>query len=191
MSLTNPLSKCILVLTALAVLLSGQIIAAPAKAQASASDRAFSPFGMCSHPMWGYGHATIDRELDALSAAGGKWLRFDAEWRDGEPQRGVYYDWYFRQIDYICSAAKARGIEVQVNVFGTPGWANGGKGLAVPPTNDADFANFIRKMVATYRGRIKYWEIWNEQNISEFWQPSPDAARYTRLLKAAYEAAKA
>jgi hypothetical protein len=37
---------------------------------------------------------------------------------------------------------------------------------------------------------VHAYEIWNEPNLSSFWMPSPDPARYTQLLKLAYPAIK-
>src|SRR5439155_16312422 len=53
----------------------------------------------------------------------------------------------------------------------------------------AQFAQYVSRTVGRYRGKVKYWEIWNEPNIPTFWKP-PNAADYTKLLKAAYAAAK-
>lgn len=183
--------KGILLLTTLAVLVAGQVVPASQPAAAAESSRAFSPFGMAGHPMWGdRSNSDIDRELDAMATAGARWIRFDIGWLNFESARGQYESYFFNKLDYIVGAARRRGIEPQVAVFGTPKWANGGAGMYVPPTSDADFANFMAKMASTYQGRIKYWEIWNEPNLKDFWQPQPDAARYVRLLKAAYVAIK-
>ena len=38
--------------------------------------------------------------------------------------------------------------------------------------------------------RIKHWEMWNEENGVDFYRPRPDAKTYTKLLKAAWLAAK-
>ena len=47
-------------------------------------------------------------------------------------------------------------------------------------------------MVATrYAGKVSAYEVWNEPNYYVFWQPTPDAAAYTALLKVAYTAIKA
>ena len=46
-------------------------------------------------------------------------------------------------------------------------------------------------MVKRYKDRVKVWEIWNEENSAIFWKPSPSAAGYAALLKAAYAAIKA
>ena len=37
---------------------------------------------------------------------------------------------------------------------------------------------------------VRYFEIWNEPNLADFWEPKPDPAAYTADLKAAYTAIK-
>jgi Glycosyl hydrolases family 39 len=56
-----------------------------------------------------------------------------------------------------------------------------------PPANEeqiAAFTRYVEWMVNHFRGRVEYYEIWNEPNI-EYWNPKPDARRYGTLFKAA------
>src|SRR5712692_8820648 len=69
--------------------------------------------------------------------------------------------------------------------------------IFVPPTTDEQIEAFLKYtpfMVAHFRDRVRYWELWNEPNIG-YWQPTPDilhgtekerhvakARRYGRLL---------
>jgi hypothetical protein len=47
-------------------------------------------------------------------------------------------------------------------------------------------------MVATrYAGKVSAYEVWNEPNYYRFWEPTPDPAAYTALLKVGYTAIKA
>jgi hypothetical protein len=49
---------------------------------------------------------------------------------------------------------------------------------------------FVRAVTARYKGRVSAWELWNEENHPTFWQPVPDAAAYSRLLKITYQEIK-
>ncbi|HLY16894.1 MAG TPA: hypothetical protein VKR61_06695 [Bryobacteraceae bacterium] len=51
------------------------------------------------------------------------------------------------------------------------------------PEQIAAFIKYTQFMVAHFRGRIKYYALWNEQDI-DYWNPQPDAEDYGRLLKA-------
>ena len=47
-------------------------------------------------------------------------------------------------------------------------------------------------MAQRYKGKIKYYQIWNEPNLESEWNGQQvDAARYVELLKGAYQRIKA
>lgn len=176
--------------TLLALLLTVTVFASTALA---ADARTTSPFGMCSHMLWGYSHSEIDGELNAMHNAGASWLRVDVSWRDIETSDNIYNQALLSSLDYIVSSAAAKGIAVQAVVMEIPNWANGNAGMWTPPTNDAKFTEFMQFLSARYAGRITYWEIANEVNEIDFWNvpriSSP--ARYTQFLKAGYQGVKA
>lgn len=132
--------------------------------------------------------AELARRLDGIAATGARWIRIDFDWSGLEPSRGSF-DWGY--MDRIVNAATARGIKVLAILAYTPAWARpGGTGTHYPPTNPADFANFARATVDHYAGVVRHWEIWNEPNLSSFWQPAANPAAYTTLLNATYDAIK-
>ncbi len=56
-----------------------------------------------------------------------------------------------------------------------------------PPTTPAQieaFSNYVAWMVKHFKGRVQYYEIWNEPNI-DYWNPAPNPEEYGRLFKAA------
>jgi hypothetical protein len=56
----------------------------------------------------------------------------------------------------------------------------------------ATYAAFASEAVKRYAAMgVHAYEVWNEPNIAAFWQPAPDAAAYTELLRTAYPAIKA
>ena len=50
--------------------------------------------------------------------------------------------------------AQVRGLEVLMTIWGTPGWANGGKAASFLPKNMTDFKNFCRALAARYSGAL-------------------------------------
>ncbi len=60
-------------------------------------------------------------------------------------------------------------------------------------TADGDPVNtwgrFVYTVAGRYRDAVKYWEVWNEPDLSGFW--SGTSADYARLLKVAYRAVRA
>jgi len=141
--------------------------------------------------MWGSrSRADIDAELDAIAGAGGRIIRFDVGWASFEYEKGRFSSYFEDRLDYIVEGALNREIEPQLVILSTPAWANGGKGLRYPPTDPDDISGFIYNLVDRYRGRVRYFEIWNEPDVAAYWPPGPNAGQYMSLLRVAYTAAK-
>jgi hypothetical protein len=68
----------------------------------------------------------------------------------------------------------------------TPAWARPeGTTDKAPPTDPAAFANFARAAALRYAPLgVHHWELWNEPNVTAFWEPAPNPADYAALLKA-------
>lgn len=175
-----------------AALAVGMLVSGFSATAALAAPRTVSPFGLNSHMLWGYSRTEITRELDAMSASGAAWLRIDVSWRGFETSKGVYDTALLGNLDFIVAEAAARGISVAPVVLAVPDWANGNQGRWTPPTNDQDFADFMRFMAARYSGKITYWELGNEVNETGFWNVDRAAspARYTAFLKKGYAGTK-
>ena len=90
------------------------------------------------------------------------------------------YDWslYDRTVDY----AQQYGMSVLFSIYGTPGWANGGKGTNVAPTKGLDLRNFAYAAATRYSGTfegedgrllpaVRLWLAWNEPNNPVFLTP--------------------
>jgi polysaccharide biosynthesis protein PslG len=154
-----------------------------ASASAAASPGLLDPvFGMSGHLMW-HDVATAVRQLDMVTQDGLGVIRFDVSWRNSEPAKGSYQ--YLDKLDQIVDAANQRGLKVVITIVETPGWANGGQSLWVPPDDPADYAAFAGMLAARYAGRVLAWEVWNEPDTRLFWLPNPDPVAYTKLLLAA------
>lgn len=86
-------------------------------------------------------------------------------------------DWSL--YDRVVQFAARNGIAVYFSVYGTPGWANGSRGLNVPPTRMKDLENFVYVAATRYGGRyltpqlvrlpaVRHWIAWNEPNNPVF-----------------------
>src|SRR6202167_426675 len=51
------------------------------------------------------------------------------------------------------------------------------------PAQIAAFLKYVQFVVGHFRGRIRYYALWNEQDI-DYWNPLPNPEDYGRLLKA-------
>lgn len=134
--------------------------------------------------------AELAWELDGIVAAGAAWIRVDFDWWKIQPYAG---SWDWAVTDHVVTEARARGLQVLGMVGYTPPWARpAGTTDKHPPSNPADYANFARGVAEHYAPMgVHTFEIWNEPNMSMFFQPVPSPSKYTALLKAAYPAIKA
>jgi len=115
------------------------------------------------------------------------------------------YNWalYDRTVEYAAQS----GVHVLFSVYGTPTWANAGKGMNVAPTSAIDLRNFViaaaRRYSGTYKGpdgrilpAVKEWLAWNEPNNPIFLKPQyrktsagwviQSAVDYARICNAIY-----
>ena len=159
-------------------------LSAPAAASAAAK-------GMDTDLTWGTSSSTQQQTVATLQDAGATWTRLTISWHDVETSPGQYNASTLAAVDNAVSLARARGINVDIDVLAAPGWETGSSNQYAPPARTADYANFIRAMATRYRGQVAAWEIWNEENISRFWATGANAAQYAALLQAAYPAVKA
>lgn len=151
-------------------------------------------FGINSHLASRYpNYQTLSQPAGVLADTGAGWAREDFQWHRIEPQPGRF-DWGF--TDRVVELLTARGINI-VGVLGpSVGWATpfaGDKSSNVSfyPPDPQRYAAFAQAVVAHYRGRVSYWEVWNEPDNAHYWQPAPDPAAYARLLQTAAPAIKA
>lgn len=141
----------------------------------------------------------VARSLDLIKAAGFRYVKQELVWSDVErPRKGEYQDaavpekssWV--QYDRIVDLAQQRGIGVILRIDTSPDWARpGSTKIQTPPERYADYGDFVAAVVQRYRGRVHYYQIWNEPNWEFEWGGRPATpAQYTALLKIAYTRAK-
>jgi len=131
-----------------------------------------------------HNHAVLKALRDSKPA----WVRVFLGWNGLEPAQGAYNTAEIANYQHFFDALPA-GTKIDVDVWGSPGWANGGSSnVATPPTSDAAYAGFVNYLANAFHGRVAAWEIWNEEDNSGWWSGTP--AQYVALLKAAYPAIK-
>ncbi len=131
---------------------------------------------------------TSPKVAAAIRASKPAWVRVFLVWGDVEPSQGSYSGGWISLYQHFFASLPAR-TKIDVDVVGTPAWANGGSSsIATPPVNDSDYASLMNYLVNAFHGRVAAWEIWNEENSASWWNGS--AGQYAALLKAAYPAIK-
>ncbi|MGQ9586323.1 MAG: cellulase family glycosylhydrolase [Anaerolineae bacterium] len=144
-----------------------------------------------------------ERVVRMAAEAGFHWLRQEFPWEDieihgkgdfedrrHEPHRSAW-----DKYDQIVALAEKYGMELIVRLSNPPPWSRAqgdAAGTYAPPDDYGDFGDFVAAVVGRYRGRIRYYQIWNEPNIYPEWGEQPVNPReYTELLKVGYARAKA
>src|SRR5580765_8533861 len=111
----------------------------------------------------------------------------------------------FDDLDEFVRNAGLHGMEVMLTIWGTPKWANHGKGQNYAPSNFSDLRKFAQAVASRYSGRhrgypfVRYYTVWNESNLGLFLSPQygprthkPVAPKiYAGIYRAAYAGIKA
>ncbi|MBI2897823.1 MAG: hypothetical protein HYY06_29965 [Deltaproteobacteria bacterium] len=118
--------------------------------------------------------------LETSAEAGVSSIRADLLWDRIEPERGAFD---LSGSDTILADVESRGLSLLgLLAYGTS-WASARGEARYPPDDPADFAAFAGSVAARYVGRIRQYEVWNEENVGlRFWPPEPDPAAYAALL---------
>lgn len=136
---------------------------------------------------WYNGQRTVEWEgemLDTISGACATVLRTGLDWAQIEPDPPVngQHRYRWEDFDRIVEGANARGIEVVGLIVTSPAWANGQPESDVhlhPPAEAFrdDYIVFLWELAKRYKGKIRYYEFWNEAN-SCGWRPgcAPEGA---------------
>lgn len=154
-------------------------------ATAAKSKELISPFGIGLHSIQG-DVKEHQIAIEQCKDAGIKLVRDEVLWQNVEKEKGVLKieDKVMQNIENTLKA----GLEILLILdYGNPLYDNGN----APVSKEAveAFARYCEFMTRSLKGKVKYWEVWNEPNIF-FWKPAPNAKDYTNLLKAAYKACK-
>jgi len=124
------------------------------------------------------------------------WRLWDAYvfWPDLEKEHN---QWHFETLDKHVEIAEKNSYTIVLTLGQTPYWAAsnpyikspyGDRVKPVAPKSIDLWANYIRVVGTRYKGRIKYWEIWNEPDIFLFYNGS--IQKMVELAKVAYEILK-
>ena len=133
--------------------------------------------------------AELAKRLDDMASLHVQWIRMDFAWSEVQPTSSRAYDW--ANIDRVVAAATTRHIQVLPVLAYSPAWARGANCTTekCAPADPAAFAAFAVQAAARYAPQgVNAWEIWNEPNAKDFWQPYPSASDYASLLHVTHAA---
>ena len=117
-------------------------------------------------------------------------------WKDVNPAQGVF-NW--SELDRRVALVESWGGKPLLVLGLTPQWAaknpaagdpRWGAGTASPPANIAYWNDYVRSVATRYGARIAGYELWNEANLTTFWQGSTKelynlASSASAIIKAA------
>jgi len=116
-------------------------------------------------------------------------------WPQLEAKRG---EWQFARLDTYVDWAQAHGVQILLPLGLSPTWASArpqepsaygsaagsGAGYAAEPASPDDWRTYVRTVAQRYKGRIRYYELWNEVTDKGFFTGSVvDLASLARVAK--------
>ncbi len=159
-----------------------------------------NPFGVNTFLEQEVEETKVRQTLQMIHDAGFHWIRQEFPWEDiEEPGKGQYWDVKYNhstwdKYDLIVRLAPEYDIQIIARLDHPPAWTRHdgrARGDFAPPDNYNDYGDFVATVVNRYKGKIKYYQLWNEPNIYPEWGNQPvNAADYVRLLKIGYTRAK-
>ncbi len=140
------------------------------------------------------------KTVEEARLAGIRWAKQHMPWYEIQPEPGEY-NW--AKFDRIVDLYVEHGMEVILRLdfpaawVPPVAWAPGeklGPPNNIPPASPEQYAEFVRATVEHFRGRVRFYQIWNEPNLITEWGLNPqhpvDPAEYVTLLAAATRAAR-
>ena len=138
-----------------------------------------------------------EKAYEKVAELGVKWIRIQSGWARTEKQKGVYD---FAWLDDIVDNLLRRGLqpwiclcygnglynEQAAKVFGSVG---------CPPINTEEernaWSNYVTAVTRRYRGKVEWYEVWNEPDGKWCWKHGPDGTEYGEMVIATAKAVKA
>ena len=135
----------------------------------------------------------INARLDLMQSLGVTNVRILVPWAAVQP---LHPDTPFglgaarwEQLDRVVNAAAARDMGILGVINSTPVWATSSTPVNGQPANFNDYADFAKSVALRYGDKISAYEVWNEPNSVQFWNPL-DPVAYTEMLRVTYTALK-
>jgi hypothetical protein len=126
-------------------------------------------------------------------------IKFADGWQGNIPKKGALitanYSYYPETYKEFNNSAKSN-IDYKINYSGgtirrtgNSSIPSGSKVLVTYYYLDTTWwKEFWKELTTHYKGQVKYFEVWNEEDNPKFWQGSND--QYLQMLRTAYEGAK-
>ncbi len=151
----------------------------------------------------GLGFEKLDRDVfdpekayEYVAESGVKWVRLQSGWQRTERKKGIYdFMWLDKVVDKMISI----GVEPWLCLcYGNELYSEQAKfvfgAVGVPPINSAEekiaWTNYVKATVEHFKGRIHYYEVWNEPDGIWCWKHGPNADELAEFTKSTAIACK-
>jgi hypothetical protein len=111
----------------------------------------------------------LDQVVSTLKSSGFFQVRQLFSWALIEPEKGQYA---WERYDRIVDALSAHGLEITAVLAQSPAWARApaaASAVDAPPTNNADYAEFVQQVVNRYKNKVQYVQLWDLPNRADHW----------------------
>ena len=154
-----------------------------------------NPFGVLEFLHWNHSWnkykyaspADWDKAVKLMREAGVGWVRVDFLWQDIEPDAQKFN---FDKYDRIVELLNKNNIHILGILDYSVGWAAACGKWNCPPQKNESFVKYAKEVIQRYKGKVKYWEVWNEPDSGVYWSAQDGMKSYCNLLKDVYIAAK-
>ncbi|MCM8796536.1 MAG: glycosyl hydrolase [Candidatus Omnitrophica bacterium] len=154
-----------------------------------------NPFGVLEFLHWNHAWNNykypsvkeITKAVKLMKEAGVGWVRVDFLWSDIEPQEGRFI---FDKYDRIVETVTLADIKILGILQYSTDWASDCGKWNCPPRENNFFLRYVSKVIERYKGRVRYWELWNEPDSSIYWKNQDGLRSYCALLREVYLTAK-
>lgn len=137
---------------------------------------------------------SVDKLMPILAKSGFGFIRDQCRWYDYEKSAGVYA---FPEVNQkIYSALESHNMDMIQGVGGNTwiwSYRNKDGDWEYPPRSDevlTHFADYAASMAGGLRGRVSYFEIWNEMDLGSSNPDGNTPADYANMLRWVYPAVK-
>jgi len=154
----------------------------------SESEKPNSLMKVCTHYLFGRGN--FEDNVELMKQIGISGIRDEVKWQDVEYEPGKYRTPTNGTVKF--KEATAEGVTENMFLLGA-GHTLYNNGEWSMPQTDAQveaWKGYVDYVTKEFKGSIKYYELWNEPNLTNFNSDMVSATKYAELAKATYPIVK-
>lgn len=154
----------------------------------SENEKPNSLMKVCAHYLFGRGN--FEDNVELMRQIGITGIRDEVKWQDVEYELGKYRTPQNGTVKF--KEAAAEGVPENMFVLGAghTSYNNGGWSMPQTEAQVEAWKGYVDYVTKEFKGSIKYYELWNEPNLTNFNSDMVSATKYAELAKATYPIVK-